>query len=157
MSSPHPSCAAIDALLAAAGIPGRVRLLPDAAPTAQSAADQVGCELGAIASSLIFLTADDQPLLIMTSGAHRVDTARVGALLGAPIRRAGADAVRRATGQPIGGVAPTGHPAPIRTLVDQDLKAYDPLWAAGGIPHAVFPISFDHLVALTGGEVVGVA
>ncbi|HET9647455.1 MAG TPA: YbaK/EbsC family protein [Microlunatus sp.] len=157
MTSLHPSCAAIDALLAAAGVPGRVRLLPDAAPTAQAAADQLGCELGAIANSLIFLTADDRPLLIMTSGAHRVDTTRIGELLGAPIRRAGADMVRRATGQPIGGVAPIGHPVPIRTLVDEDLRAYDPLWAAGGIPHAVFPISFEHLVALTGGEVVGVA
>ena len=157
MTELHPSCRAVDAVLIAAGVPGRVRILPEAAPTAQAAADQIGCPVGAIANSLIFVTDEDQPLLIMTSGAHRVDTGLVGTAIGTELRRASADQVRRATGQPIGGVAPVAHPAPVRTLIDQDLAGFDELWAAGGIPHAVFPISFDDLVRVTGGTVVSVA
>ena len=157
MGARHPSCDAVDAALAAADVPGRVRILPDAAPTAQAAADQLGCPVGAIANSLIFTTGDGEPLLIMTSGAHRVDTALLGQALGTTVKRASADAVRQATGPPIGGVAPVAHPAPVRTLVDRDLAAYDELWAAGGIPHAVFPISFDDLVRITAGTVVSVA
>jgi prolyl-tRNA editing enzyme YbaK/EbsC (Cys-tRNA(Pro) deacylase) len=153
----HPSCRAVDAVLAAAMVPGRVWLLPEAAPTAQAAADQVGCAVGAIANSLIFATAAGEPLLIMTSGAHRVDTAVVGAGIGTTIKRASADFVRTVTGQPIGGVAPVAHPVPIRTLIDRDLAAYDQLWAAGGIPHAVFPIGFDDLVRITAGTVCQVA
>ncbi len=157
MTELHPSCRAVDAVLTGAGVPGRVRILPEAAPTAQAAADQIGCPVGAIANSLIFVTDEDQPLLIMTSGAHRVDTGLVGTAIGTELRRASADQVRRATGQPIGGVAPVAHPAPVRTLIDQDLAGFDELWAAGGIPHAVFPISFDDLVRVTGGTVVAVA
>ena len=157
MAELHPSCQAVDAVLAGAGIPGRVRLLPEAAPTAQAAAEQLGCPVGAIANSLIFAMATGEPLLIMTSGAHRVDTALVGNAIGTTIKRAAADVVRQATGQPIGGVAPVAHPAPIRTLVDRDLAMYDELWAAGGIPHAVFPIGFDDLVRITGGTVCQVA
>jgi prolyl-tRNA editing enzyme YbaK/EbsC (Cys-tRNA(Pro) deacylase) len=147
----------VDAVLAAAGVPGRVRILSDAAPTAQAAADQLGCPVGAIANSLIFATADADPLLIMTSGAHRVDTEVIGSEIGMTIKRASADFVRKATGQPIGGVAPVAHPAPIRTLIDRDLAGYAELWAAGGIPHAVFPISFADLVRITSGTVVDVA
>jgi len=146
----------VDAGLARAGVPGRVRLLSDAAPTAQAAADQLGCPVGAIANSLIFATAEGEPLLIMTSGAHRVDTGLIGSEIGTTIKRAGADFVRQATGQPIGGVAPVAHPAPIRTLVDRDLAAYEELWAAGGIPHAVLPISFADLVRITSGTIVNV-
>src|SRR4051794_32916893 len=115
MTELHPSCRAVDAVLAGAALPGRVRLLPAAAPTAQAAADQVGCAVGAIANSLIFATATGEPLLIMTSGAHRVDTALVGSAIGTTVERASADFVRQVTGQPIGGVAPVAHPAPIRT------------------------------------------
>ncbi len=157
MTELHPSCRAVDAVLAGAAVPGRVRLLPEAAPTAQAAADQLGCAVGAIANSLVFATDTGAPLLIMTSGAHRVDTALVGAGIGATIKRASVDFVRTVTSQPIGGVAPVAHPAPIRTLVDRDLAAYDELWAAGGIPHAVFPISFDDLVRITAGTVCRVA
>ncbi len=148
----HPNCVAVDAVLAGAGLAGRVRLLAEAAPTARAAADQLGCPVGAIANSLIFSTGDGEPLLVLTSGAHRVDVARVAALLGSPIRRASADFVREHTRQPIGGVAPVAHPRPIRTLVDRDLAAHAELWAAGGIPHAVFPIVYHDLVALTGGQ-----
>src|SRR5579875_2305183 len=154
----HPNCMAVDAALAAAGLPGRVRVLPDAAPTAATAAAQLGCEVGAIANSLVFATAEDAPVLVLTSGAHRVDTERVAALLGTPaLRRAKPEFVLRHTGQPIGGVAPVGHPAPLRTVVDNALAGYSRVWAAGGIPHAVFPTTFDELVRLTGGTPADVA
>lgn len=154
----HPNCMAVDAALAAAGVSGRVKLLPDAAPTAAAAAEQLGVEVGAIANSLVFATAAGQPVLVLTSGAHRVDTVKVAALLGAStLRRADAELVRRATGQPIGGVAPVGHPAKLRTLVDVALRDYPQVWAAGGIPHAVFPTTFDELVVLTDGEPADVA
>jgi len=113
---------------------------------------QLGIEVGAIANSLIFETAEGTPLLVMTSGAHRVDTDKVAALIGtAQLSRASADFVYAATGQRIGGVAPVAHPAPIRTLVDVELRSYPEIWAAGGIPHAVFPTTFDELVRVTGG------
>jgi len=154
----HPNCIAIDAILEAAGVPGRVRLLPEAAPTATSAAEQLGVEVGAIANSLIFATAEDEPLLVMTSGAHRVDTATVAELAGTTaLSRASADFVLAATGQRIGGVAPVGHPSPIRTIVDVDLAQYPTIWAAGGIPHAVFPMTYAELLALTGGQPAVVA
>jgi prolyl-tRNA editing enzyme YbaK/EbsC (Cys-tRNA(Pro) deacylase) len=148
----HPSVEKINTLLAEAGLPGRVQILPAAAPTAQAAADQLGCPVGAIANSLIFTTADDAPLLVMTSGAHRVDTAAPGERISTTARRASAEFVRRHTSQPIGGVAPIGHPRPIRTIIDPDLAAFDELWAAGGIPHAIFPLTYADLVMLTSGE-----
>jgi prolyl-tRNA editing enzyme YbaK/EbsC (Cys-tRNA(Pro) deacylase) len=154
----HPNARAVDDALAAAGGTGRVRLLADAAPTAAAAAEQLGIEVGAIANSLIFATADGEPVLILTSGAHRVDTAKVAALLGtSTVRRASAELVRKATGQPIGGVAPIAHPTPLRTVVDVALRPYAQVWAAGGIPHAVFPTTFDELVDLTGGTPADVA
>jgi prolyl-tRNA editing enzyme YbaK/EbsC (Cys-tRNA(Pro) deacylase) len=132
-------------------VPGEVRVLPESAPTAAAAAAQLGCEVGAIANSLVF-AADGAPLLVMTSGAHRVDTARVARLVGAAVvARADAKSVRAWTGQVIGGVAPVGHPAPIRTLVDVWLAKYDVVWAAGGHPHTVFPTAYDELLRITGG------
>jgi prolyl-tRNA editing enzyme YbaK/EbsC (Cys-tRNA(Pro) deacylase) len=133
------------------GVAGAVRVLPESASTAAAAAAQLGCEVGAIANSLVF-AADGAPLLVMTSGAHRVDTARVASLIGAAVvSRADARSVRAWTGQVIGGVGPVGHPAPIRTLVDVWLAKYDVVWAAAGHPHTVFPTSFDELVRITGG------
>ena len=154
----HPNCAAVDAVLAGHGLPGRVTILDEPAPTAAAAAALVGVEVGAIANSLVFATAEDEPLLVLTSGAHRVDTAKVAALVGTPaLKRASAEFVRTATGQPIGGVAPVAHPAPLRTLVDVALAAFPRVWAAGGIPHAVFPTTFDELVRITGGTPAEVA
>jgi len=142
--------------LRAAGIPGEIVVLPDAASTAVLAADALGVEVGAIANSLVF-QCDGRPLLVMTSGAHRVDTAALAARIGrGKISRATPEQVREATGQVIGGVAPTGHPAPLETLVDEDLAGYPEIWAAGGTPHTVFPMTFDELVRLTGGRVVSV-
>jgi prolyl-tRNA editing enzyme YbaK/EbsC (Cys-tRNA(Pro) deacylase) len=154
----HPNCVAIDAILESFGASGRVQILPEPAPTAVAAAAMVGVDVGAIANSLVFRTAEDEPLLVMTSGAHRVDTAKVAALVGtARLSRADADFVRAATGQPIGGVAPIGHPALVRTLVDVALAAYPQVWAAGGIPHAVFPTTYDEILRLTAGRAAEVA
>ena len=147
----HPSAEKVAGTLQALGVPGQVRELPEPAPTAATAAAQLGCEVGAIANSLVF-TAGDAPLLILTSGAHRVDTSRVAALLGAErVRRVSPEVVRAATGQVIGGVAPVGHPAPLPTLVDTWLDKYDEVWAAAGHAHTVFPTSFAELVRITAG------
>lgn len=142
--------------LRAAGIAGEIVVLPDAASTAALAASALGVEVGAIANSLVFWS-DDAPLLVMTSGAHRVDTTALAERLGrGDIRRATPDQVREATGQAIGGVAPTGHPAPLVTIVDEALAAYSEIWAAGGTAHTVFPLTYDELVRLTGGTVMRV-
>ena len=138
-------------VLKSLGVTGEVRELPEPAPTAAAAAKQLGCEVGAIANSLVF-AADGAPLLVMTSGAHRVDTSRVASLVGAAVvARADASSVRAWTGQAIGGVGPVAHPAPIRTLVDTWLAKHDVVWAAAGHPHTVFPTSFDELVRITAG------
>ena len=159
----HPNVRAVQEALDAAGArtgsgePSRIVVLPEAAPTAAAAAAALGIEVGQIANSLIF-DADGAPLLVLTSGAHRVDTAKVAADLGVgKLRRASADFVKEHTGQAIGGVAPLGHPRPVRTLVDTDLLAYAEVWAAGGIPHAVVPIAPAELVRVTGGTVTTVA
>lgn len=156
MNDSHPSIQRVAEALAAAGATGVIRVLPDAAPTAAAAAQQLGCEVGAIANSLIF-DGDGVPVLILTSGAHRVDTGKVAAELGiAKLRRATPEFVREHTGQAIGGVAPVGHPAPVRTLVDRTLATYDEVWAAGGMPHAVFPSTYDELLRITDGIAIDV-
>jgi prolyl-tRNA editing enzyme YbaK/EbsC (Cys-tRNA(Pro) deacylase) len=140
----------------AAGIADDVRVLASSAPTAAAAAEQLGFPVGAIANSLVF-EADGAPLLVLTSGAHRVQTSALAERIGVgSIRRASADFVRSATGQAIGGVAPLGHPAPVRTLVDEALAAYDVIWAAAGHHQTVFPTNFAQLVAATGGTAVAV-
>jgi prolyl-tRNA editing enzyme YbaK/EbsC (Cys-tRNA(Pro) deacylase) len=153
----HPNCQAVNRILEAAGLPGRVRMLDEAVATAPAAARYLGCSVGAIANSLIFATDGGEPLLIMTSGAHRVDMIKVGQQLGVELRRASPEFVRKHTGQPIGGVAPVGHPQPIRTLVDRALADFDELWAAGGIPHAIFPLIYRDLLMITRGTEVDVA
>ncbi|GAA4178150.1 YbaK/EbsC family protein [Gryllotalpicola koreensis] len=140
-----------------AGLTARVRELPASTRTAAEAAAALGCEVGAIASSLLFL-ADGAPLLVMTSGRHRVDTALLAVEVGATtIEMASAKQVRAVTGQAIGGVAPVGHPAPVRTVIDRALADYDTVWTAAGTPHTVVPLSFEQLIALTGGATVTVA
>ncbi|MEZ5085226.1 MAG: YbaK/EbsC family protein [Tessaracoccus sp.] len=139
-----------------AGFAADVRELPDSTRTAAEAAAAVGCEVGAIASSLLFL-ADDEPLLVMTSGRHRVDTNVLASQVGATtIKMATAKQVRTVTGQAIGGVAPVGHPTPVHTVIDEALADYDTIWAAAGTPHTVMPLTFDQLIALTNGEQVRV-
>jgi prolyl-tRNA editing enzyme YbaK/EbsC (Cys-tRNA(Pro) deacylase) len=152
----HPNTSKVAGALRAQGVPGQVRELPEPAPTAVAAAAQLGCDVGAIANSLVF-SADGAPLLVLTSGAHRVDTAKVAALLGvSKVKRADPDFVRQATGQTIGGVAPVGHPAPLRTLVDTWLERYGEVWAAAGHAHTVFPTTFAELVKITGGSAADV-
>ena len=134
------------------GARGEVRALDDSARTAKEAAAALGIEVGQIASSLIFL-ADDEPVLVVASGGHRVDTVQLASILEVnQIDKADADAVRKATGFAIGGVAPVGHPHPLRTIVDIALSRYDEVWAAGGHPHYVFPTSYDELLRITAGE-----
>jgi prolyl-tRNA editing enzyme YbaK/EbsC (Cys-tRNA(Pro) deacylase) len=153
----HPNVRAVSDALTAADAHGQVRMLPDAVATAAAAAEALGVEVGQIANSLVF-TADGDPLLVLTSGAHRVDTAKVAALLGiGAVKRATPEFVREHTGQAIGGVAPLGHPKPVRTLVDTTLANYTEIWAAGGIPHAVFPTTYDELVRITTGTPAEVA
>ncbi|TDB71197.1 MULTISPECIES: YbaK/EbsC family protein [unclassified Micromonospora] len=159
----HPNVRAVQEALDGAGArdgagaPSTVRLLPEAAHTAAAAAQALGVEVGAIANSLIF-EADGAPLLVLTSGAHRVDTAGLAASIGVSrLRRATPEFVRQHTGQVIGGVAPLGHPHPLRTLVDTALKAYDEVWAAGGVPQAVFPVTYADLLRITAGTPAEVA
>jgi prolyl-tRNA editing enzyme YbaK/EbsC (Cys-tRNA(Pro) deacylase) len=153
MPAEHPSIVRVRAeLTARGGSPDRIRILDGSARTAAEAAAQLGVDVAQIIKSMVF-AADGAPLLVLASGRHQVDTAKVAALVGATsVRRPDADFVRTHTGFAIGGVAPLGHPEQIRTLVDRDLAQYDVLWAAAGHPHAVFPTTYDELVALTGGE-----
>lgn len=147
----HPNAERVQAALRAGGAAGEVRELADSTRTAAEAAAALGCPVGAIVKSLVFV-ADGHPVLVLASGDHQVDTHKVGHALDAHhVGRADADLVRDATGYAIGGVAPVGHPHPLRTLVDPALGAYDVVWAAAGTPHAVFPTSYAELLALTGG------
>jgi prolyl-tRNA editing enzyme YbaK/EbsC (Cys-tRNA(Pro) deacylase) len=152
MSAPaHPRVAEVARLLAGAGASGEVRVLPAEVRTAAAAAAALDVPVGAIVNSLVFAVGG-LPLLVLTSGAHRVDQRTVAELLGVPeIVPAGADFVRQHTGQAIGGVAPIGHPEPIGTLVDAELARYDRIWAAAGHPAAVFPTTYDELLRLTDG------
>jgi prolyl-tRNA editing enzyme YbaK/EbsC (Cys-tRNA(Pro) deacylase) len=159
---PHPNVRAVqDALDAAGARDGsgqscQIRMLPAAVHTAAAAAAALGVEVGQIANSLIF-DADGEPLLVLTSGAHRVDTARVAADLDVTtLKRANPEFVRDHTGQAIGGVAPLGHPKPVRTLVDTALAGYTEIWAAGGIPPAVFATTYPELLRITSGAPVEV-
>ncbi|MGC1209685.1 MAG: YbaK/EbsC family protein [Micromonospora sp.] len=159
----HPNVQAVQRALEAAdardgaGGSSQVRLLPEAVHTAAAAAEALGVEVGAIANSLIF-NADGAPLLVLTSGAHRVDTAALAASIGVTrLRRATPEFVKEHTGQVIGGVAPVGHPRPLRTLVDTALEEYTEVWGAGGVPQAVFPTTYAELLRITAGTPADVA
>jgi prolyl-tRNA editing enzyme YbaK/EbsC (Cys-tRNA(Pro) deacylase) len=156
MSADHPSISRFRAEHARRGGAGEIVILPDAVHTAALAAEALGCEVGAIANSLLF-DADGSPVLILTSGAHRVDTAKTAAGVGvAKLRRASPEFVREHTGQVIGGVSPIGHPAPVPTYLDSWLQRYDVVWAAAGHPAAVFSTTYDELLRLTGASPVEV-
>lgn len=147
---------AIDRFLEAAAVLGHpieVRRFPEGTRTAEDAARAVGCELGQIVKSLVFV-ADGRPVIALTSGANRVDTAKLAALLGAgEVRRASPEEARAATGFAVGGTPPFGHPSPIRTYLDPDLLAYGEVWAAAGAPDAVFRTTPEELRRATGAEV----
>ena len=160
-SGPESSAASpVDRVVAAlreAGVDAEVRRFDQPVPTAAAAAEALGCEVGAIANSLVF-DADGTPLLVLASGAHRVDTRKVAALVGARrVRRATPDLVLAATGQEVGGVAPPGHPAPLRARVDVDLARHPLLWAGGGDHHTMVALSYADLLRLTGGDEAAVA
>jgi prolyl-tRNA editing enzyme YbaK/EbsC (Cys-tRNA(Pro) deacylase) len=160
VSVESPSVQRVAAALAARGVTAQVTHIPDGARTAAEAAAAVGVEVGAIANSLVFVARTDDtqsPLLVMTSGGHRVDTVALAARIGVTsIDRATPEMVRSATGQVIGGVAPVGHPVPLRTIVDPVLATFPEIWAAAGHSHVVFPLTFDELVRITDGTVVSV-
>ena len=142
--------------LAEAGVDTVIRVLPDSARTAAEAATAIGCEVSAIANSLVFL-ADGAPVLVMTSGGHRVDLVTLTSSIGVDeVAMAPASIVRSATGQAIGGVAPVGHPAPLRTYIDEELQQHATLWAAAGHPHTVMPLTFEQLRTITDGTVISV-
>lgn len=131
-------------------------ILPDSVHTAVLAAEALGCEVGAIANSLVFDTGG-VPALILTSGAHRVDPARVAERIEVQaLTRATPEFVRQHTGQVIGGVSPIDHPAPVPTWIDSWLRNHDVVWAAAGHPAAVFCTTFDELVAMTGAREIEV-
>jgi prolyl-tRNA editing enzyme YbaK/EbsC (Cys-tRNA(Pro) deacylase) len=156
MSADHPSISRFRAEHARRGGAGEVVILPDAVHTAALAAEALGCEVGAIANSLLF-DADGSPVLVLTSGAHRVDTGKTAASVGVTkLRRASPEFVREHTGQVIGGVSPIGHPAPVATYLDSWLQRYDVVWAAAGHPAAVFSTTYDELLLLTGASPIDV-
>ena len=149
--------AAVKRVLAALqdhGITGEVHVLSDSARTAQEAATALGIEVGQIASSLIFKLPDDSPLLIITSGRHRVDTDLVAKNLGIEkLGRVDADYVKEKSGFSIGGVSPLGWISkPEVILIDEALNDYDVVWAAAGHPHAVYPTTYDELITCTGAK-----
>ncbi len=147
----HPNAERVQAALIAAGSTARVRELIDGTRTAAEAAAALGVDVGSIAKSLVFL-ADGEAVTVVASGIDRVDPAALGRALGAErIGRADAEAVRRATGYPIGGVSPVGLPPALPVLVERALDRYDTVFAAAGTPHAVFPTSYDELLRITGG------
>jgi prolyl-tRNA editing enzyme YbaK/EbsC (Cys-tRNA(Pro) deacylase) len=148
----HPSIRRVTARLAELGATGEIRVLPESVRTAAAAAAALGCEVGAIANSLLF-DADGTPVLILTSGAHRVDTDKCAAEIGVPaLRRAQPDFVRTHTGQVIGGVAPVGHPTPLRTFVDPWLDSHPQVWASAGHPNALFCTTYAELLRVTAGQ-----
>lgn len=159
MTRPLPSSAQrVQDALAARGFALEVVEMPASTRTSAEAAEAVGCAVGQIAKSLVFRAArSDRPVLVIASGANRVDVKKVEAVLGEPIGRADADFVRARTGFVIGGVPPVGHAEAMPVLIDRDLLAFDEIWAAAGTPNAVFRLAPDQLVALTGGTVAETA
>jgi len=149
-----PSAQKVQAALQALGLQLQVVELPGSTRTAVEAAQSVGCQVGQIVKSLVFKgKRSGRPLLVVASGAHRVDERRLEALIGEPLGKADADFVRERTGFAIGGVPPAGHAEPIETYIDADLLQYDEIWAAAGTPHAVFRLTPADLERMTAGRV----
>ena len=150
-----PSAQKVQEVLSQSGVQLQVVELPASTRTSAEAAQAVGCQVGQIAKSLVFMTSDTQkPILVIASGANRVDEAKVGARLGEAIGKADADFVRSRTGFVIGGVPPVGHTEALKTFIDEDLLNYQQIWAAAGTPNAVFPLTPTDLIQITQGEVI---
>jgi prolyl-tRNA editing enzyme YbaK/EbsC (Cys-tRNA(Pro) deacylase) len=141
--------------LIAAGHADTITMFPDGTRTAQDAANAVGCTVAQIAKSIV-LRAGEQPLLVIASGANRVDLAKIAALIGGPVRAADGRWVRDTTGYAIGGISPVGHHGSLRIFIDSDLLKCDPVWAAAGSPRHVFRTSAAELQRMTGGEIADV-
>lgn len=153
-----PTVRRVQAALQALGLGHEIVDLGLSARTAADAAGAVGCRVDQIAKSLVFrLRESGRALLVVTSGTHRVNEARVAALVGEPLDRADADFVRAETGFAIGGVAPVGHVKPVVTLIDEHLLTFEEIWAAAGHPNMVFRLRPADLVTMTGGRVATVA
>jgi prolyl-tRNA editing enzyme YbaK/EbsC (Cys-tRNA(Pro) deacylase) len=153
-----PSAQRVQDALLARGFQNQVQELAETARSAAEAAAAVGCQVGQIAKSLVFKGRQSgKAVLVIASGANRVDLARVQALLGEPLDRADPDFVREETGFAIGGIPPAGHAKAITTVIDEDLLEHERIWAAAGHPNAVFPLTPDELVRLTGGTVAKTA
>jgi prolyl-tRNA editing enzyme YbaK/EbsC (Cys-tRNA(Pro) deacylase) len=132
--------------------------LPDSTRTAVEAAQAIGCQLGQIVKSLVFKAKrSERPILVIASGTNRVNERAIEALIGEPLGKADADFVRQRTGFVIGGVPPTGHSEPLQTFIDQDLLAFDEIWAAAGTPNAVFRLTPQDLLRMAGGEIINIA
>ena len=149
-----PSAQKVQDALQQLGLHLEVVELPGSTRTAVEAAQAVGCEVAQIVKSLIFRAKrSDRPILVVASGANRVNEKKIEALIGEPLGKADADFVRQHTGFVIGGVPPVGHTNPLTTFVDEDLLQYPFIWAAAGTPHAVFKLTPEHLVQMTGGQI----
>ena len=152
MSGAKPATQKLREAIERLGIEREIIDLAVDARTSQQAADALGVTVGQIAKSLIF-TVDRRPVLVVASGANRVDESKLSELVGGRVRRADPETVKQATGYTIGGVAPFGHPSPLPVYIDSDLLQYDVVYAAAGVPECVFPLSPDELVRGTGGRV----
>ena len=149
----NPSVQRVSAKLKELGVKGEVHVLSDSARTAQEAADALGILVGQVASSIVFKLDDESPLLVITSGRHRVDTKLVAEKLGvAKLHRVDADYVKEKSGFSIGGVSPVGWVSQATILIDEALNDYDVVWAAAGHPHSVYPTTFAELLDCTGAK-----
>lgn len=153
-ASAHPQALRVAAAL---GPSFTVVEFDESTHTAQEAADAIGCQLAQIAKSIIFRSASGRAVLVIASGTNRVDEKKVKALLGEKIDRASPDFVKETTGFEVGGVPPLGHASPCVVYLDEDLKAFPTLWAAGGTPNAVFEIGFEKLAKMSGATVADIA
>jgi prolyl-tRNA editing enzyme YbaK/EbsC (Cys-tRNA(Pro) deacylase) len=148
----------VEAALRAAGLAADIVELPGAARTARAAAEFLGCDPAQIANSLIFRGGTTgRAILVMSSGARRIDTVKLAAIAGEPIEKATADFVKGGTGFAIGGVAPVGHTGDVRRFVERSLAAFGDVWAAAGHPNTVFRLSYPDLVRITGGVEIDAA
>lgn len=152
-ASAHPSALRVAAAL---GPSFSVVEFDESTHTAQEAADAIGCQLAQIAKSILFRSASGKPVLVIASGTNRVDEKKIRALLGEKIERASPEFVKEATGFEVGGVPPLGHASSCVVFLDEELKAYPTLWAAGGTPNAVFEIGFEKLAEMSGATVADV-
>lgn len=158
MSKKTSSAQRVQQALNQAGLSTQVLELPASTRTAEAAAEAVGCRVGQIVKSLVFSTDQSQrPVLILTSGENQVDESTAEQVIGEKIRFADPEFVRETTGFAIGGVSPVGHKQKVSTYIDRDLLQYSAIWAAAGTPHAVFEITPDNLIRITGGEVIRVS